>query len=175
MFTFLVLAVLPVVHIAATQTPWFYFLGNVGALLGGLAMLSVIDRLRRKMTVPAFYTLGQRQIPAGRRIVNVGAIGRPPNDGQTTVWYARLSIYPGQSRVGSELLPVAYDYERLAYEMRQEGLPEEFVKTILTGWWTTCLKILPSKVRARGVSESVFSMECIYLKTVRRNSHDYDR
>ncbi len=65
--------------------------------------------------------------------------------------------------------------QRLAYEMRQERLPEEFVKTILTGWWTTCLEILPSKVQARGVSESVFSMECIYLKTVRRNSHDYDR
>ncbi len=57
MFTFLALAVLPAVHIAPTQIPWFYFLGNVGALLGGLAMLSVIDRLGRKITVPAFYTL----------------------------------------------------------------------------------------------------------------------
>src|SRR5260370_3627246 len=110
----------------------------------------------------------QRQLPAGRRIVNVEAIGRPPNGGKTTVWCARLSTYPGQSRVGSELLPVAY-------EMRQEQLPEEFVETILTGWWRTCLEILPPKEQARGVSEPVFSLECIYLKTVRRNSHDYDR
>lgn len=57
MFTFLALAVLPSVHIAATQIPLFYFLGNVGALLGGLVMLTVIDRLGRKVTVPAFYTL----------------------------------------------------------------------------------------------------------------------
>lgn len=92
----------------------------------------------------------QRQLPNGRRIVNVGAIGRPPNDGQTTVWYALLTISPEQSRVESELIPVAYEYERLAYEMRQEGLPEEFVETIMTGWWTTCLEILPSKERARG-------------------------
>ena len=92
----------------------------------------------------------QRQLPDGRRIVNVGAIGRPPNDGQTTVWYALLTIDPGHSRVESELLPVAYDYERLAYEMRQQRLPEEFVETILTGWWTTCLEILPAKERARG-------------------------
>ena len=92
----------------------------------------------------------QRRLPDGRRIVNVGAIGRPPNDGQTTVWYALLTIDPGHSRVESELLPVAYDYERLAYEMRQERLPEEFVETILTGWWTTCLEILPAKERARG-------------------------
>ena len=92
----------------------------------------------------------QRRLPDGRRIVNVGAIGRPPNDGQTTVWYALLTIDPGHGQIESELLPVAYDYERLAYEMRQERLPEEFVETILTGWWTTCLEILPAKERARG-------------------------
>jgi predicted phosphodiesterase len=92
----------------------------------------------------------QRQLPDGRRIVNVGAIGRPPNDGQTTVWYTLLTISPASSRVESELLPVVYDYERLAYEMRQESLPEEFVETVLTGWWTTCLEVLPAKERARG-------------------------
>ena len=49
-----------------------------------------------------------------------------------------------------EHLPVAYDHERLAREMREERLPEEFVETILTGWWTTCLEILPAKERAQG-------------------------
>jgi predicted phosphodiesterase len=92
----------------------------------------------------------QRTLPDGRCLVNVGAIGRPPNDGQTTVWYALLIIDPVESRVKCELLPVAYDYERLAYEMRQEQLPEEFVETVLTGWWTTCLEILPAKERDRG-------------------------
>lgn len=57
MFAFLTLAVLPAVNIPQTQVPWFYFLGNVGALAGGLSMLAVIDRLGRKITVPAFYTL----------------------------------------------------------------------------------------------------------------------
>lgn len=57
MFAFLALAVLPVVNIPATSIPWFYFLGNVGALFGGLCMLLVIDRLGRKITVPVFYTL----------------------------------------------------------------------------------------------------------------------
>ncbi len=92
----------------------------------------------------------QRTLPDGRRFVNVGAIGRPPNDGQTTVWYTLLTINPAESQVQCELLPVTYDYELLAYEMRQEHLPEEFVETILTGWWTTCLEILPAKERARG-------------------------
>jgi hypothetical protein len=44
-----------------------------------------------------------------------------------------------------------YDYERLAAEMTSEGLPEEFVETIRTGWWTTCNEILPAKERARGI------------------------
>ena len=57
MFAFLALVVLPAVNIPATQIPWFYFLGNVGALAGGLCMLLVIDRLGRKITVPGFYTL----------------------------------------------------------------------------------------------------------------------
>jgi hypothetical protein len=34
--------------------------------------------------------------------------------------------------------------------MREERLPEEFATTILTGWWTTCLEILPAKERRRG-------------------------
>ena len=49
-----------------------------------------------------------------------------------------------------ELLELPYDHEALAAEMREEGLPEEFVETILTGWWTTCLEIMPAKERARG-------------------------
>lgn len=57
MFAFLALVVLPAVNIPATQQPWFYFLGNVGALIGGLSMVLVIDRLGRKITVPMFYVL----------------------------------------------------------------------------------------------------------------------
>jgi hypothetical protein len=34
--------------------------------------------------------------------------------------------------------------------MRAEGLPAEFVETVLTGWWTTCLEILPAKERGLG-------------------------
>jgi MFS family permease len=57
MFAFLALAVLPAVNIPATSIPWFYFLGNVGALFGGGCMLLVIDQLGRKITVPIFYAL----------------------------------------------------------------------------------------------------------------------
>ncbi len=50
-----------------------------------------------------------------------------------------------------EFLPLDYDAAGLAAEMRAEKLPEEFIATIETGWWTTCLEVLPMKERARGV------------------------
>jgi hypothetical protein len=63
------------------------------------------------------------------------------------VWYAILEARP-EFRV--EFIPVEYDERQLAAEMRAERLPEEFVETVLTGWWTTCLEILPAKERRRG-------------------------
>lgn len=89
-----------------------------------------------------------RRLPSGRDAVNVGVIGRPANDGSTDVWYCMVSDL-GASSLGVELIPLAYDHQALAEDMRREGLPEEFVETILTGWWTTCLEILPAKERAQ--------------------------
>ena len=40
--------------------------------------------------------------------------------------------------------------DRLAEEMAAERLPAEFIESIVTGWWTTCLEVLPSKERRRG-------------------------
>ncbi len=87
-----------------------------------------------------------RHLPSGGDVVNVGVIGRPANDGRTEVWYALLSARAGGISV--ELLPLRYDHRGLAAAMRRESLPEEFVETVLTGWWTTCLEILPAKERA---------------------------
>jgi diadenosine tetraphosphatase ApaH/serine/threonine PP2A family protein phosphatase len=88
-----------------------------------------------------------RPLPGDRHFVNVGVLGRPENDGRTHVWYTLLEAGPGLT---VEFVPVAYDHERLAGDMRAEGLPEEFVDTVLTGWWTTCLEVLPAKERRRG-------------------------
>lgn len=90
-----------------------------------------------------------RRLPNGGRFINCGVIGRPANDGRTEVWYCLLEAN-ARGDVGVEFVPLAYDYERLAAEMRREQLPAEFVETIETGWWTTCLEVLPAKERARG-------------------------
>jgi predicted phosphodiesterase len=109
-----------------------------------------------------------REASPGKHFINCGAIGRPPNDGQTTVVYTIISLdgveslnkgftlsasstdpHAGNLKVDFVRLP--YDHERLAVEMASEGLPEEFVETIRTGWWTTCNEILPAKERARGL------------------------
>ncbi len=89
-----------------------------------------------------------RLLEPGRGIVNCGALGRPANDGSTRVWLAVVEAEDGGLRVDS--VPVAYDHERLAREMEAEELPPEFVETIRTGWWTSCLEILPAKERAQG-------------------------
>ena len=87
-----------------------------------------------------------KALAGGKHVINAGVIGRPANDGRTNVWYTVVETAP--FRV--EFVPVTYDHQLLAAEMRQERLPEEFVETILTGWWTTCLEILPAKERAAG-------------------------
>jgi diadenosine tetraphosphatase ApaH/serine/threonine PP2A family protein phosphatase len=89
----------------------------------------------------------QRRLPSGRLVVNSGALGRPANDGRTHVWYARLEV---GAAVRAELVPIEYDFEAMAREMRDEKLPAEFVETIRTGWWTCCLEVLPAKERSRG-------------------------
>lgn len=88
----------------------------------------------------------ERRWGDGKAWVNVGALGRPANDGRTDVWYTVLEARGRDLSV--EFVPLSYDHEALAREMRAEELPEEFVETILTGWWTTCLEILPAKERA---------------------------
>jgi hypothetical protein len=87
-----------------------------------------------------------RHLASGRDVVNVGVIGRPANDGRTCVWYALLEAREEGLHV--EHIPLTYDFRGLAEEMRRESLPEEFVETILSGWWTTCLEILPARERA---------------------------
>jgi len=101
----------------------------------------------------------QRRLSDGRLFANVGVLGRPENDGTTNVWYAIVDTgragedsdprSPARA-VQVEFIPLPYDHERLAAEMRDEDLPDEFVKTILEGWWTTCLEVLPGKERRHG-------------------------
>jgi predicted phosphodiesterase len=89
-----------------------------------------------------------KALRGGRHLINAGVIGRPANDGCTNVWYTIVDVRGRE--VDVEFVPVAYDHQRLADEMREERLPAQFVETILTGWWTTCLEILPPKERASG-------------------------
>lgn len=104
----------------------------------------------------------QRALTNGKHFVNVGVLGRPENDGRTNVWYtvvrtgndARNSLpdssNPRDTFVSVDFVPIVYDHERLARDMRVENLPEEFIATILSGWWTTCLEVLPQRERRRG-------------------------
>ena len=81
-------------------------------------------------------------------VVNVGVLGRPANDGRREVWYAMVDLVDG--RASAELVPLAYDWQAQAASMRAGGLPEAFVETVETGWWTTCLEVVPPYERSKG-------------------------
>ena len=89
-----------------------------------------------------------KPLGGGRHVINAGVIGRPANDGRTNVWYAMADVTADSLSV--EFVPVHYDHDALAEEMRHERLPEAFIETVRTGWWTTCLEVLPPKERASG-------------------------
>jgi predicted phosphodiesterase len=118
---------------STTSTPFLEYLADTHAADGILATHTGIKWHRR--------------LGGDRHFVNVGVLGRPENDGHTHVWYTTVEAGP---EFTVEFVPVAYDYQQLAREMREEGLPEDFIETVLTGWWTTCLEVLPAKERRRG-------------------------
>lgn len=89
-----------------------------------------------------------RALPNEKHFVNVGVLGRPENDGNTNVWYTLIDATA--KRFDFEFIPVEYDHVRLAKEMALEKIPDEFIETVMTGWWSTCLEILPSKERRNG-------------------------
>ncbi len=57
LFAFLALFILPAVHVPDGFAPFFYLIGNLGALLGGALVVWLLDRAGRKSTVPMFYLL----------------------------------------------------------------------------------------------------------------------
>jgi predicted phosphodiesterase len=81
-------------------------------------------------------------------VVNVGVLGRPANDGGTHVWFAILDLENGQAR--AELVALDYDWRAQAASIRSAGLPEAFAQAVETGYWTTCLEIVPPAERSRG-------------------------
>ncbi|HEU0317808.1 MAG TPA: radical SAM protein, partial [Solirubrobacteraceae bacterium] len=89
----------------------------------------------------------QRRVD-GTLVVNVGTIGRPANDGRRVGWYALIDCRDGEAR--AELVALPYDWRAQAASMRAAGLPEAFVVTVETGWWTTCLEVVPPAERSRG-------------------------
>jgi len=89
----------------------------------------------------------QRQVGTSL-VVNVGVLGKPANDGHRNVWYAVLDL--DADHTGAELVALDYDWAAQAASMRRAGLPQEFVETIETGWWSTCLEVLPPRERSTG-------------------------
>lgn len=81
-------------------------------------------------------------------IVNCGTVGRSANDGDPGGRYALIEIDDGAVTV--EIRRVAYDPSSHAAAIREAGLPAAFAETARTGWWTTCLEVVPPRERSYG-------------------------
>src|SRR5262249_22158939 len=94
---------------------------------------------------PAGYQSGQQSARTDplRRIASPVP---PTRSANTSAYHDNLPC-----RLQVDFVRLPYDHDRLATEMASEGLPDEFIETIRTGWWTTCNEILPAKERRRGI------------------------
>lgn len=72
--------------------------------------------------------------------LNPGVIGMPANDGKPSVWYVILE--EKNNLVTFEHKSLTYDYSLANKLMLENGLPNEYAKTILTGIWDNT-EILP--------------------------------
>ncbi len=61
-----------------------------------------------------------------------------------TICVKASRLMPSGREEPFELVPLAYDHQRLAREMRAERLPDEFVETVL--------EVLPAKERYRSTA-----------------------
>ncbi|MEO7194737.1 MAG: radical SAM protein [Pseudonocardiaceae bacterium] len=98
-----------------------------------------------------------KRLAGGPLVVNVGVLGRPANDGGQHVWYALLDIGSpiagsagGAGHATAQLVALDYDWRAQAASMRDARLPAAFTQAVETGWWTTCLEIVPPVERSRG-------------------------
>jgi hypothetical protein len=87
-----------------------------------------------------------RQVPGGFWC-NVGVLGRPAHEGRRHVYYAELTLAPGQATPTPQLVPLTYDPRPVVAAMAAAGLPQEFQDSLLTGVWTTCAEVLPEAER----------------------------
>ncbi|MEC9368949.1 MAG: metallophosphoesterase family protein [Pseudomonadota bacterium] len=77
---------------------------------------------------------------------NSGALGMPANDGTPRVWFSLMQ--PHRGGILFRHLPLAYNHAAAKARMTEGGLPEGYVRAIVTGLWPS-LSILPEAERAR--------------------------
>ncbi len=75
LFAFLALFILPAVHVPDGFAPFFYLIGNMGALIGGGLVVLLLDRAGRKSTVPMFYLLAAGGVLVLAASMRTGAWG----------------------------------------------------------------------------------------------------
>lgn len=77
--------------------------------------------------------------------LNAGVIGMPANDGTTRVWYMIVDDKDG--KLTFEHISYEYDFAKANQLMKENHLPPQYAKTLITGLWDNC-EILPEEETA---------------------------
>jgi MFS family permease len=104
LFAFLPLVVLPAVHVGERQVPWFFLIGNVGAVAGGLLAAWMLDRAGRKVTVTLCYAA------AAVSMIVMGLVARTGSAGEVLAAFTVANACATGSWIGayptfSEIFP----------------------------------------------------------------------
>lgn len=88
--------------------------------------------------------------------INSGAIGMPANDGTDRVWYCLLNDDNG---LLAEHRTFEYDAHETNSRMRENQLPSEYAKTLLTGLWDSMDILPPTEAANQGVRIDIASLQ----------------
>lgn len=65
--------------------------------------------------------------------INSGALGMPANDGTSRVWF--VTIEKKEEGFGVTFHALEYAFERTQESMKNARLPEQYIETLVTGFW----------------------------------------
>lgn len=80
--------------------------------------------------------------------LNSGAIGMPANDGTDRVWF--MTLQEEKNHIRATHHAIEYDTHEPSARMREDKLPQEYARTLLTGIWDSNDILPETEIEAQG-------------------------
>jgi len=134
-----------VVHGAATQQNRFVFASTPARIKA-----HDLDLLDADAIFAGHSGLPFTQSIDGRLWHNAGALGMPANEGDPRVWFSLVSAGEQPGALAIEHRSLSYDHHGAAAAMARDGLPPEYARTLVDGFWPNCDSLATQEAAAQG-------------------------